>query len=129
MKKKLTAKQIEKAKANRARLVALSNKIAAMDEDTRKAFAAKAAGVATIEGHELSPRNAMIVMLQKADATLVGGCRQWGKAGRRVRKGEKGLGIWVPTKAKIETAEGEEKETTRFRVFSVFDVSQTEESH
>ncbi len=46
--------------------------------------------------HQYSYGNALLIALQKPDATLVAGFRKWKKMGRHVRKGEKGMAILVP---------------------------------
>jgi N-terminal domain of anti-restriction factor ArdC len=89
------------------------------------------AAVAQHDGY--SPRNAMLIAIQRPDATDVAGFREWISRGRRVRKGEHGIRILAPAgtyPAATEEAKGDTdpvtKEWTRFRVTSVFDVSQTD---
>ena len=61
--------------------------------------------------------------------TIIGGFRQWERASRRVKKGNKAAGyIYVPMKKK--DSEGKDVETDeklRFRLVPVFDIAQTEE--
>ena len=98
--------------------------------------------------HHYSVNNTVLIYMQKPDATLVAGFNKWrGQFGRNVMRGEKGIKIIAPTpfKKKIEEekldpetktpvldADGkvvmEEKEIRipRYKVVSVFDVSQTE---
>jgi len=61
---------------------------------------------------------------------MVGGFGQWLRAGRSVRKGESGLGIWVPiAKGKAgeeEAGEGADGGRPRFLMGTVFDISQTD---
>jgi antirestriction protein ArdC len=104
-----------------------------MPEGERAALAAKVVGVVTVEGHALSLHNVLLIAMQCPTATIVGGFRQWIKAGRAVRKGEHGISIWVPVKPKGETEQGAAPAAdpkggdTRFIAGYVFDVSQTDE--
>ena len=71
-----------------------------------------------------SMRNAALVWTQCPDASAVAGFHDWRKAGRVVKKGQKGIAILAPMARKDA-----EKDTTilsGFRVVYVFDVSQTE---
>ena len=98
--------------------------------------------------HNYSFNNTLLSYMQKPDASLVAGYQAWQKKfNRRVKRGEKGIQIIAPapirTKEEIEkidpatmepvlkpdgSPEMEEVEYTipRFRVTTVFDVSQTE---
>ncbi|MCT4584089.1 MAG: PBECR4 domain-containing protein [Peptostreptococcaceae bacterium] len=99
--------------------------------------------------HNYSFNNAMLIYLQRPDATRVAGYQAWKKNFKRqVMKGEKGIGILAPspykydkwidkldpkTKAPIkDPATGEVKkekitlEGIKFKKVSVFDVKQTE---
>ena len=98
--------------------------------------------------HDYSFNNTLLIHLQKPDATLVAGYQAWQKKfHRQVRRGEKGIQIIAPApireKEEIEkidpvtmepvlkpdgTPETEEVVYTipRFRITTVFDVSQTE---
>lgn len=83
--------------------------------------------VATIEGRTLSPHNTILVHIQSSNGgpTVVGGYKQWQKAGRRVEKGQHGLMIWFPVGPKdqddnVIKADG-------FYTGTVFDISQTSE--
>jgi len=64
----------------------------------------------------------MLTLMQEPKATIVGGFNQWKAAGRYVRKGESGIGIWAPGKAK----DAVDDQDIRFFMITVFDVSQTE---
>jgi antirestriction protein ArdC len=101
-----------------------------MPEADRKAFAAKCPVIATIEGHALSPVNTCLIAMQSPGATIVGGFRQWLKAGRVVRKGEHGLSLWIPKTPKKDDAaqpgESSSSDEIHFLMGTVFDVSQTE---
>lgn len=70
--------------------------------------------------------NALLIYLQKPDASCVAGYKTWQKKfNRRVRAGEKGIRIIAPMRFKRKEDE-EEQEFLRFRPASVFDISQTE---
>ena len=130
MKRTATPEQRERAQARRAAFRQLAQKVAHMSEDERAALAARHA-VVTVEGHALTPHNACLILSQRPGATVVAGFRQWKRAGRTVRKGERGLALWVPTGTRdrngtapaLETAEGERR---GFVIGTVFDVTQTE---
>lgn len=135
MKKKPTEEQKQKAAERRERFKALWKQVAAMPEEERVAKANEL-GIINCNGNMLSPRNMMLLMLQRSNVTVVGGFRQWLKMGRVVRKGEHGLMIWVPAftsgEANPEPAEQKDGETEaqpdrRFIVGTVFDISQTDE--
>ena len=97
--------------------------------------------------HRYSLNNTILIYMQKPDATRVAGFNKWKEFKRSVKKGEKGIKIIAPTiyKKKVEEAKldpdtkaplldkdgnaiMEEKEISipRFRVATVFDLSQTE---
>ena len=89
--------------------------------------------------HSYSFGNAMLIMLQRPDATYVAGYKTWqNKHKRQVRKGEKGIAILAPAPFKMTTKvkkkdengkevyEEREVESVRFRVTHVFDISQTD---
>lgn len=98
--------------------------------------------------HRYSTRNTLLIHMQRPDATQVAGFRAWqDKFKRQVKKGEKSIKIFAPTPF-VTTKEMEkidpvtqrpiigddgnpvreqvEIRLARFRVASVFDVSQTE---
>jgi len=92
--------------------------------------------------HDYSYRNILLIKMQKPDAKLVAGYKQWQeKFNRYVKKGEEGIMILAPYKYKkkvIEIEESivdgevikkeveEEKQFVNFRPVYVFDISQTE---
>jgi hypothetical protein len=86
--------------------------------------------------HNYSYHNSILIMMQKPEATLVAGYRQWQKKfSRHVKKGEKGIAILAPFTYKKKKTDvdsnlnsDDEKEVTKtyFRPVYVFDVSQTE---
>ena len=78
--------------------------------------------------HSYSFNNALLIYLQRPDATLVAGYRRWQELGRQVRKGETSLAILAPIVYKVaEKGNGEEeRRVVGFRSAHVFDVSQTD---
>jgi len=82
--------------------------------------------------------NTMLIWLQRPDATKVAGFRQWEKKFRRVKKGAKGIMIFVPIFPKAtqnDTGEGDDKDLDKeakkgravnFKPGYVFDISDTE---
>jgi len=74
--------------------------------------------------HRYSPRNAMLISLQRPDATSVAGFRTWQALGRQVRRGERGLSILAPLLTRRD--DDDERLLAGFRWVSVFDVSQTD---
>lgn len=97
--------------------------------------------------HNYSFNNTLLIAMQKPEATLVAGYQAWQKKfNRQVKRGEKGIQIIAPApykeKQEIEKTDPEtgeivigedgqpetevvERVITRFRVTTVFDVSQT----
>lgn len=95
--------------------------------------------------HNYSFNNTLLIAMQRPDATLVTGYRNWQSMGRQVKKGEKGITIIapVPIKRKKEQAvldqdqkpvigpdgkpKTEEVEVTLpcFKAITVFDIEQT----
>lgn len=132
MKRQLTAEQTKARDERRASFRKLCKTIADMGESERLALAAKI-GVVTCEGHELSFHNQCLLALQMPQASVVGGFRQWIKAGRAVQKGQHGAMIWVPIGGKksepgtTPDASNGEPDDTRFIMATIFDVSQTAE--
>lgn len=137
MKRQLTAEQTAARDARREKFKVLWRQVKAMPELARIEMANKL-GLRTVEGHELSLCNTMLVATQLPGASVLGGFRQWLKQGRAVRKGEHGAMIWVPCGAKKDSTElgvGEpttstesgEPEDRRFIIGTVFDIGQTEE--
>lgn len=94
--------------------------------------------------HQYSAGNALLVLVQRPDASQVAGYTTWQSLGRQVRKGEKGIAILAPvfprkdTTTQLGAEEGDRqlaqdsgegqggRSPVRFRVAHVFDVSQTE---
>ena len=126
--RKLTPEQERARDERRARLRVLCKQIAGMSEQERARLAERAP-VLTVEGHALSLHNTCMVAMQRADATVVAGFRQWKRAGRSVRKGEHGIGIWCPKFAgKGEKSPETEPKLEGFIFGTVFDVAQTDET-
>ena len=92
--------------------------------------------------HNYSYRNILLIKMQKPDARLVAGYKQWQKKfNRYVKKGEEGIMILAPYKYKkkvkelkkelvdgniIEKEVEKEEQFVSFKPVYVFDVSQTE---
>jgi len=84
--------------------------------------------------HRYSLGNAILIQLQRPDATHVAGFRAWQRLGRHVKKGEHGIAIMAPVvyRRKAEPDDSEEnKDTdggivTTFKTAYVFDISQTD---
>ena len=100
-----TAEQKQKAAERRERFTALAKQVAAMSEDERTALVMKVGAIVTCEGRALSGSQ-LVPCSDPAcrRASMVGGFWQWQDKGRRVKKGEHGLMIWIPT-ARGEKAE------------------------
>ncbi len=82
--------------------------------------------------HDYSPRNTLLVYMQRPTARFCKGFRAWMQHGRRVRAGERGLTIYAPiikkaTKAEIAAgAAPDEQSVVGFRTTTTFDYEQTE---
>lgn len=81
--------------------------------------------------HHYSVRNTILIMMQNPAATLCASYDAWGKKGRHVKRGEKGMKVFVPAPKKFkkqneETGEEEEFSRMFFTTGSVFDISQTD---
>lgn len=95
--------------------------------------------VVTTEGHALSLKNVVSLLQQcsgKTTPSIVGGFRQWKEKGRTVKKGEKALKVFAPTKGKAAEPDPQEKKDNAendavpkyYRMVNVFDISQTTET-
>lgn len=129
MKSKPTQAQKDAAQARRDRMNELAKTISAMSPEAREQMAAQSP-VVTIEGRVLSPFNQCMLISQRPGVTVVGGFRQWLNSDRCVRKGEKGICLWIPVKGgskDAEPAEGEAVSEMHFVLGTVFDVTQTDE--
>jgi len=77
--------------------------------------------------HQYSANNIMLIHAQCRHATQVAGYKKWQMLGRQVKKGEKGIVIFVPIRRKIEDSDGNEIQVVKnFGTGVVFDISQTE---
>ena len=73
--------------------------------------------------------NVMLILMKREDATHVAGFHTWKSLGRRVKSGEKGIGILAPCRYKRKSEDDANDETEHirgFKVVHVFDISQTE---
>jgi len=134
--REVTAEQKQAAAERRERFRALAKQVAELPQSARTALLDRCGAVVTCEGRALSFVNTCLVLTQRPGASMVGGFGQWLKAGRSVRKGESGMGIWVPIvkgKGELateptggeEAANGCEGGRQRFLMGTVFDISQT----
>lgn len=121
-----SAADVAKKEARQIYFRQLWKQVKQMPESDRLAMAAKR-GIKTVQGHELSPCNQMLCILQHRSAVIVAGFRQWIEAGRCVRKGEHGMMIWIPTgKRKTDTPQDCQDEQN-FIIGTMFDIGQTDE--
>ena len=135
MRKQATVEQKAKAAEKRANMRAIAARISKMSDSERAELSARLPGIVTIEGRALSMHNQFMLAFQMPSATVVGGFRQWKKAGRSVMKGQHGACIWFPLGdhnkqdgSEDSSAAGDEKSSCRFGLATVFDVTQTEDS-
>jgi hypothetical protein len=75
--------------------------------------------------HEYSLGNAILIAVQRANATHVAGYRAWQRLGRQVRKGEKGIAIMAPIVRRSDDDKEEDK-VVAFKATHVWDVEQTD---
>jgi hypothetical protein len=133
-KRQPTPEQKAAAAERRERFKALAARVAAMSEDERTSLVMRLGAIVTCEGHALSAFNSCLVLTQLPTASMVGGFHQWRTKGRKVKKGEHGLMIWVPTGRKdkdedaapVTEADAEKEKRAGFIMGTVFDVTQTE---
>ena len=74
--------------------------------------------------HRYSPRNVLLISLQRPDATQVAGYRVWQSLGRQVRRGERAISILAPLRS--TSHDEEEPRVVGFRWVAVFDIEQTD---
>lgn len=127
-----TPEQKAAAAERRERMRKLAKQISAMDERERQMMVVNHGSVVTIRGHSLSVHNSCMLIYQCNRVSVVGGFRQWKTAGRSVRKGERGLSIWVPLgndgpELPADDDAEDKGGKPRFALGTVFDVTQTEE--
>lgn len=128
--KQATLEQKQAAIERRAAMRRIAKQVADMTPEDRQAFAGRMPAIVTIEGHAMSLTNQCMLAIQFPGVAIVGGFRQWIKAGRCVRKGEHGLAIWIPLSrnTKEEDLDADSgKADIAFMLGTVFDVSQTAE--
>jgi antirestriction protein ArdC len=122
-------KRDELKKAAREALEKLIRDVEAGISETLKGYL-KAMG----RFHRYSVGNAILIGLQKPDATHVAGFRAWEQLGRHVKKGEHGIAIMAPIvwRRNRQQNDGDNKEqagdeiVSTFKTAYVFDISQTE---
>ena len=88
--------------------------------------------------HRYSPGNILLIMQQRPDASYVAGYHAWQNLGRKVQKGEHGIGILAPIVKTMPTEQVSApssagaspppptKAVVGFKVATVFDISQTQ---
>jgi len=115
-------KQIYKQEKS-AKIKAIREKILSLSDQEREALSA--ISIPTIEGRFLSVHNVLMIVSQfPFMPTVVGGFKQWMKAGRSVKKGEHGAVILFPVGPKDD--QGNLEDAEKFYSATVFDISQTE---
>ena len=143
MRKAPTEAQKAAAAERREKFRQLAKQVAAMTDEERQAILDRVGAVVTCEGRALSPINSCLLISQLENVSMVGGFQQWIRSGRAVRKGERGLALWVPVAGKSPEAgpsaaafttegpnvlvSGEPGERPNFIMGTVFDISQTDE--
>ena len=81
---------------------------------------------------DYSPRNALLIWMQRPTARYCMGFRTWTKHGRRVRKGERGITVLAPvlrepTAEEVAAGHGpDERVPAGYRTATTFDYEQTE---
>jgi len=94
--KTLSAEQQAATDARKSRFQSFAKTVGDMSEDERMALVERHGAILNVEGRALSTVNSVLIIMQNPAATVVGGFAQWNKVGRKIRKGESGLQIWVP---------------------------------
>jgi hypothetical protein len=122
-----TVAQVAAKEARRIYFQSLWKAVKQMPENVRLEQAARH-GVKFVTGHEPSLCNQMLILIQSPKAIVVAGFRQWIENGRCVRKGEKGIMIWVPTgKRKVDAPRTDDVcDEVNFVIGAVFDIGQTD---
>ena len=116
----------EKQKAEkRAKLKAFQSKIKSMTDDELQEIVKAHGAIVTIEGHSLSFKNSLMCIWQHSEVSVVGGFQQWKRAGRVVKKGERGIAIYIPCNRKKDDESN--SDDIYFSTSTVFDISQTQE--
>lgn len=89
--------------------------------DAVNALEANAPAIPSTLLDSFSPKNCLAILAQKPSATHCAGFHAWREAGRQVRKGAKGLAIFIPLST------GDDSDTVKFTWRYVFDISDTQE--
>jgi hypothetical protein len=77
--------------------------------------------------HSYSLSNIFLIQAQRPGATRVAGYKKWQSMKRQVKKGEKGILIYVPIRRTVEDEDGNRATVVKhFGTGVVFDISQTE---
>jgi antirestriction protein ArdC len=81
--------------------------------------------------HRYSVGNAILIQLQRGDATRVAGFRAWQRLGRHIKKGEHGIAIMAPVVYRRKVHQDGDRDVddemvATFKTAYVFDISQTE---
>lgn len=122
------------AEARRTEIRELNERLTAFLESDEVAPEQIAEWEARFDG-QYSPHNAHLIGMQRPDATVVRGYVTWrAEYGRQVRKGEVGIRIKAPAgwvdengnTVKADDAADGDKVRQRFKLISVFDISQTD---
>jgi len=111
------------------RLKEIRAKLKCLSEEERERLIEKIGRIVNIEGRPLSIHNTLLLYYQNIgrSVTVVGGFKQWLKAGRAVTKGEHGSLILFPVGLKDNDGEVEDEGDLKFWSANVFDISQTHE--
>jgi len=126
--RKLSPAQEKKRAEKKEKIRALAQQLKAMPDHDRERLASQVQIRKATDGSFYSVKNQCLIAFQKRDATLCASFDDWKKEGRTVRKGERGLIVFVPTFIKEKAKEtDEERESLRgFITGYVFDITQTE---
>lgn len=137
-KRKLTEAQLEAQKQRAEKFRRICKMVGDLSEDARLNLMA-GSPILSVGGRELSLYNSCLLQFQRDSVTMVGGFQQWRSQGRKVKKGESGLMIWIPTSKKESTpadvpagevttdaTTGDVRRAGFIRGY-VWDISQTEE--
>lgn len=136
MKRQPTDEQKAKAKERRELFRAMVKQVSEMSDEQKAHLTSRIGAVLTCEGRALSLHNTLLLLTQCPSVSMVGGFKQWIKAGRAVKKGEHGHMLWFPRAKGKESAEApaepaagkdSEKPDRMFLIGTVFDISQTQE--
>ena len=112
----------DRSKALEALSAKIKRQLDALDEDALAEYGEMFEG-------RYSPKNALLILAQRPDATVVRGYNQWKDEGRHVRKGETGIKIRkVVARGEQKNDAGEITKTGYRSVIwlTVFDIDQTD---